>query len=62
MSARPEPVPPVVTLFETCGAGATLVGVRAAAVLGVHFLGQDRQLETAAEASSRTPNCRVAPA
>lgn len=40
MSARPEPVPPVVTLFETYGAGATQVGARVAEALGVPFLGQ----------------------
>ena len=40
MSALPGPIPPVVTLFETYGAGATQIGASVAAVLGVPFLGQ----------------------
>ncbi|HVD88724.1 MAG TPA: cytidylate kinase-like family protein [Jatrophihabitantaceae bacterium] len=40
MSAQPGPFPPVVTLFETYGAGATQIGARVAAALGVPFVGQ----------------------
>jgi glucuronide carrier protein len=40
MTDQPGSVAPVVTLFETYGSGATQVGARVAAALGVPFLGQ----------------------
>jgi glucuronide carrier protein len=40
MTDQPGSVAPVVTLFETYGSGATQIGARVAAVLGVPFVGQ----------------------
>ena len=40
MAAQPRPAPPVVTLFESYGAGATQIGAKVAEALGVPFLGQ----------------------
>lgn len=40
MPVANNPVPPVITLFESYGSGASVVGPRVAEALGVPFLGQ----------------------